>query len=121
MQDEGISDFGYKDLIKPSNDIDVEEIIENIKNYYISQVMKQFVSETPDYDNEYYANMTEELHLMWEEYLDDIRKGDISSLKNVLQIAMDYDLTLPENSIEHEKLSEMLTSGEIAVALKRNS
>jgi hypothetical protein len=121
VQDEGISDFGYKDLIKPSNDIDVEEIIENIKNYYISQVMKQFVSETPDYDNEYYANMTEELHLMWEEYLDDIRKGDISSLKNVLQIAIDYDLTLPENSIEHEKLSEMLTSGEIAVALKRNS
>ena len=29
--------------------------------------------------------------------------------------------TLPENSIEHEKLSEMLSSGEIASMLKRNA
>ena len=121
VQDEGISDFGYKDLIKPSENITDEEIIENIKNYYISKVMKQFVSDTPDYENEFYASMTEELHLMWEEYLDDIRKGDVSSLKNVLEIAMNYDLTLPENSIEHEKLSEMLSSGEIASMLKRNA
>ena len=121
VQDEGISDFGYKDIIQPSENISDEEIIENIKNYYISEVLRQFVSETPDYDNEFYANMTEELHLMWEEYLDDIRKGDKSSLERVLQIAIDYDLTLPNDSIEHEKLSEMLSSGEIASVLKRNA
>lgn len=121
VQDEGISNFGYKDLFKPSNDISEEQVVENIKNYYISKVMKQFVSETPDYDSEFYASMTEELHLMWEEYIDDIKKGDTTSLKRVIEIVMDYDLTLADDSIEHEKLSEMLTSGEIAVALKRNA
>lgn len=121
VQDEGISDFGYKDLIKPSNDISEEQIVENIKNYYISEVMKHFALETPDYDSEFYASMIEELHSMWEEYIDDIKKGDITSLERVIKIVTDYDLTLHDNSIEHEKLSEMLTSGEIAVALKRNS
>jgi hypothetical protein len=121
VADEGISNFGYKDLIKPSNDISEEQIVENIKNYYISKVMKQFVSETPDYDSEFYASMTEELHFMWEEYIDDIKKGDTTSLKRVIEIVMDYDLTLADDSVEHKKLSEMLTSGELAISLKRNS
>ncbi len=57
---------------------------------------------------------------MWEEYIDDIKKGDINSLKSVIEIALEYESTLSEDSNEREKLSQMISSGSIAVVIKRD-
>ena len=121
-QDEGLSDFGYNDLFKPSKDISNKQILENIKDFYISKCLQTIKSEgpDPDYVGNYFADITEELHLMWEEYIDDIKKGDITSLKNVIEIALSYKSTLSKDSNEHEKLSEMISSGNIAVVIKRD-
>ena len=122
LQDEGLSDFGYNDLFKPSKDISNKQILENIKDFYISKCLQTIKSEgpDPDYVGNYFADITEELHLMWEEYIDDIKKGDITSLKNVIEIALSYKSTLSKDSNEHEKLSEMISSGNIAVVIKRD-
>lgn len=122
VQDEGLSDFGYNDLFKPSKDISNKQILENIKDFYISKCLQTIKSEgpDPDYSGNYFADITEELHLMWEEYIDDIKKGDITSLKNVIEIALSYKSTLSKDSNEHEKLSEMISSGNIAVVIKRD-
>ena len=122
VQDEGLSDFGYNDLFKSSKDISNKEILENIKDFYISKSLQTIKSEgpDPDYDGNYFADITEELHLMWEEYIDDIKKGDINSLKSVIEIALDYESTLSEDSNEREKLSQMISSGSIAVVIKRD-
>ena len=121
-QDEGLSDFGYNDLFKPSKDISNKQILENIKDFYISKCLQTIKSEgpDPDYVGNYFADITEELHLMWEEYIDDIKKGDITSLKNVIEIASSYESTLSKDSNEYEKLSEMISSGNIAVVIKRD-
>ena len=121
-QDEGLSDFGYNDLFKPSKDISNKQILENIKDFYISKCLQTIKSEgpDPDYVGNYFADITEELHLMWEEYIDDIKKGNITSLKNVIEIALSYKSTLSKDSIEYEKLSEMISSGNIAVVIKRD-
>ena len=121
-QDEGLSDFGYNDLFKPSKDISNKQILENIKDFYISKCLQTIKSEgpDPDYSGNYFADITEELHLMWEEYIDDIKKGDITSLKNVIEIASSYESTLSKDSNEYEKLSEMISSGNIAVVIKRD-
>jgi len=122
LQDEGLSDFGYNDLFKPSKDISNKQILENIKDFYISKCLQTIKSEgpDPDYVGNYFADITEELHLMWEEYIDDIKKGDITSLKNVIEIALSYESTLSKDSNEYEKLSEMISSGNIAVVIKRD-
>lgn len=122
VQDEGLSDFGYNDLFKPSKDISNKQILENIKDFYISKCLQTIKSEgpDPDYDGNYFADITEELHLMWEEYIDDIKKGDINSLKSVIEIALEYESTLSEDSNEREKLSEMISSGTIALVIKRD-
>lgn len=122
LQDEGLSDFGYNDLFKPSKDISNKQILENIKDFYISKCLQTIKSEGPDSDyvGNYFADITEELHLMWEEYIDDIKKGDITSLKNVIEIALSYESTLSKDSNEYEKLSEMISSGNIAVVIKRD-
>lgn len=122
LQDEGLSDFGYNDLFKPSKDISNKQILENIKDFYISKCLQTIKSEGPDSDyvGNYFADITEELHLMWEEYIDDIKKGDITSLKNVIEIASSYESTLSKDSNEYEKLSEMISSGNIAVVIKRD-
>ena len=122
LQDEELSDFGYNDLFKPSKDISNKQILENIKDFYISKCLQTIKSEgpDPDYVGNYFADITEELHLMWEEYIDDIKKGDITSLKNVIEIALSYKSTLSKDSNEHEKLSEMISSGNIAVVIKRD-
>ena len=122
LQDEGLSDFGYNDLFKPSKDISNKQILENIKDFYISKCLQTIKSEgpDPDYVGNYFADITQELHLMWEEYIDDIKKGDITSLKNVIEIASSYESTLSKDSNEHEKLSEMISSGNIAVVIKRD-
>ena len=122
LQDEGLSDFGYNNLFKPSKDISNKQILENIKDFYISKCLQTIKSEgpDPDYSGNYFADITEELHLMWEEYIDDIKKGDITSLKNVIEIALSYKSTLSKDSNEHEKLSEMISSGNIAVVIKRD-
>ena len=122
LQDEGLSDFGYNNLFKPSKDISNKQILENIKDFYISKCLQTIKSEgpDPDYSGNYFADITEELHLMWEEYIDDIKKGDITSLKNVIEIASSYESTLSKDSNEYEKLSEMISSGNIAVVIKRD-
>ena len=122
LQDEELSDFGYNDLFKPSKDISNKQILENIKDFYISKCLQTIKSEgpDPDYVGNYFADITEELHLMWEEYIDDIKKGDITSLKNVIEIASSYESTLSKDSNEYEKLSEMISSGNIAVVIKRD-
>jgi hypothetical protein len=122
VQDEGLSDFGYNDLFKPSKDISNKQILENIKDFYISKCLQTIKSEgpDPDYDGNYFADITEELHLMWEEYIDDIKKGDINSLKSVIEIALEYESTLSEDSNEREKLFQMISSGNIALVIKRD-
>jgi hypothetical protein len=122
VQDEGLSDFSYNDLFKPSKDISNKQILENIKDFYISKSLQTIRSEgpDPDYDGNYFADITEELHLMWEEYIDDIKKGDINSLKSVIEIALEYESTLSEDSNEREKLSQMISSGSIALVIKRD-
>jgi len=122
VQDEGLSDFGYNDLFKPTKDISNKEILENIKDFYISKCLQTIRSEgpDPDYSGNYFADITEELHLMWEEYIDDIKKGDINSLKSVIEIALEYESTLSEDLNERRKLSQMISSGSIALVIKRD-
>jgi hypothetical protein len=57
---------------------------------------------------------------MWEEYIDDIKKGDINSLKSVIEIALEYESTLSEDSNERRKLSQMISSGSIALVIKKD-
>jgi hypothetical protein len=122
VQDEGLSDFSYNDLFKPSKDISNKQILENIKDFYISKSLQTIRSEgpDPDYDGNYFADITEELHLMWEEYIDDIKKGDINSLKSVIEIALEYESTLSEDSNERRKLSQMISSGSIALVIEKD-
>ena len=41
--DEGMSNFGYKDIIPTGDDISEEELLDNIKDFYIKQVVEHEV------------------------------------------------------------------------------
>ena len=120
--DEGMSNFGYKDLFKPSKDISNKEILENIKDFYINKCLQSIKSEAsePDYEGNYFADISEELHMMWEEYIENIKNGDIKSLKDLLEIIASYEKTLSKESQEFKKLSHLINTGEIVLVIKRD-
>jgi hypothetical protein len=118
--DEDMSEFGYKDIIKTDDNITEKELLDNIKDFYIRQVTSQSVHEDLK-DPQYKADFMEELHLMWDEYIEDIKKGNRESLAHVLNIITNYNSLLPDGSKEKEMLTELLSSGKIATLLTRHA
>ena len=114
LDPDGLSDFSYSDVIKLDDkqmnaDMFRVKIFNNLKNFYISSVLRTFsnneVSE---------SEMRGELSLMWDEYMVSIlRHRDKDAIRLFLSVVVDYIKTLPEDSREKKLLDLMLGTGEI--------
>ncbi len=106
--DEGMSNFGYKDIISTGNEISEKELLDNIKDFYIKQVTEHELINN-DVDPQFLADFIEELNLMWEEYIEDFKNQDDTAIKQITIIASDYMKSLPESK-EKEMLGKLLSS-----------
>lgn len=114
LDPDGLSDFSYSDVIKLDDkqmnaDMFRVKIFNNLKNFYISSVLRTFsnneVSE---------SEMRDELSLMWDEYMVSILEHrDKDAIRLFLSVVVDYIKTLPEDSREKKLLDIMLGTGEI--------
>ena len=114
LDPDGLSDFSYSDVIKLDDkqmnaDMFRVKIFNNLKNFYISSVLRTFsnneVSE---------LEMRDELSLMWDEYMVSILEHrDKDAIRLFLSVVVDYIKTLPEDSREKKLLDIMLGTGEI--------
>jgi hypothetical protein len=114
LDPDGLSDFSYSDVIKLDDkqmnaDMFRVKIFNNLKNFYISSVLRTFsnneVSE---------SEMRDELSLMWDEYMVSILEHrDKDAIRLFLSVVVDYIKTLPEDSREKKLLDLMLGTGEI--------
>ncbi len=118
--DEGMTDFGYKDIIKTDDNVTEKEIADNIKDFYIGRITKEFLKEEPNNDPEYLADYIQEVNEMWEEHLQHTKQGDKDSMSLLLNVVAHYNSLLPDGSKEKEMLSSLLDSGQIVIALTRN-
>ena len=105
VEDEGISDFGYRDLV--NNDDDVLELL---RDFYIKTITIKESNDNPSYK----AELTQELSAMWDEHIEAIKKDrDQESIELVIYVARDFINSLPANSKLRSKVADLLSSGKI--------
>jgi hypothetical protein len=110
VKDEGISDFGYRDIVKSDDDVDSNDIIELLKDFYIKSITIKESNGNPEFK----ADLIEELNSMWNEHIEAIKKDrDQESIGLMIYVARDFIKSLPSDSKLKSKVADLLSSGKL--------
>ena len=110
VKDEGISDFGYRDIVKSDDDVDSNEILELLRDFYIKAITIKESNGNPEFK----ADLIEELNSMWNEHIEAIKKDrDQESIGLIIYVARDFINSLPSDSKLKSKVADLLSSGKI--------
>jgi hypothetical protein len=110
VEDEGISDFGYRDIVKSDDDVDSNEILELMRDFYIKTITIKESNDNPSFK----ADLIQELNSMWDEHIEAIKKDrDQDSIGLMIYVARDFIKSLPSDSKLRSKIADLLSSGKI--------
>ena len=114
VKDEGISDFGYRDIVRSDDNVDSNEILELLRDFYIRTITVKESNKNPEFK----ADLIEELNSMWNEHIEAIKNDrDQESIGLIIYVARDFIKSLPSDSKLKSKVADLLSSGKIFAKL----